>query len=235
MAFVSSFSPSLQTKSSASSSFTGLQCRQQRSRVARRPSVVRMVAAKPAVDKKDVTNLSDRALTLMSYIRGHKSVFSPGEGFVSVTTTLFKKNDTGRTFTPRDQLDTNANVLPGFDVAAYMYDNADALIEQAVELTLSKMSTSSTVSVENQKDILSYDFHAVLRAISYGAACQTANYIHPVNIGMMKMLHDEAEIPGAAVAAALESVRDTVVSHLNDDGLKKSTVECFNAARDALA
>lgn len=208
-----------------------------------------MVAAQPkdaagttktkAASSNTAAVLSDQAIVLMSYLRGHKSVFLPGTGFKGSTAALFKKNDTAREFTPEDQLETNASLLPGAAVAGIMVRTSDTLISQAVETTMSVWTSTKNGSADESEqdivaDVLKYNYEALFRAVSYGAACQAVDYLHPDNIAMMKMLHEEVGIPATAVAAGIDAVRDTVVEQVDDDAVRESTVQCFNAARDAL-
>lgn len=250
MAFVPSIA--VRTRTWTTTDVTGMQQRapqRQRSRtsyVARRRHDTRMVAAQPKdaagttktkTASTDTTAvLSDQAIVLMSYLRGHKSVFLPGNGFKGSTAALFKKNDTARAFTPEDQLETNARLLPGGTVAGIMVRTSDTLISQAVQTTLSAWSNGSADESEQDviADVLKYNYEALFRAVSYGAACQAVDYLHPDNIAMMKMLHEEVGIPAVAVAAGIDAVRDAVVEQVDDDAVHESTVQCFDAARDAL-
>lgn len=253
MAFVPSIA--VRTRTWTTTDVAGMQQRvpqRQRSRishVARRRHNTRMVAAQPKdTAGKTKTNtaspdttavLSDQAIVLLSYLRGHKSVFLPGNGFKGSTAALCKKNDTAREFTPEDQLETNASLLPGVAVAGIMVRTSDELILQAVQTTLSAWGSTKKGSPDESEqdviaDVLKYNYEALFRAVSYGAACQAVDYLHPDNIAMMKMLHEEMGVPSTAVAAGIDAVRDAVVEQVDDDAVSESTAQCFDAARDAL-
>lgn len=181
----------------------------------------------------NATELSVRAIELMSYVRGHKSIFRPGEGFTSVSATLFRKNDTGRSFTPLDELATNASMLPAGDVAAYMVVNSDALIDTAFDAAVAVMPAIADDATLT--DILRHDLTALLRTISYGAAAGTVDFIHDNNIGMMAMLHKEVDIADNVFPTALHSARDSVAAALSDPTMIDAAVTSFDTAVDALA
>lgn len=200
-------------------------------------AVTRMIAAEPIVETSTKTELSDHALTLNSYIRGHKFVFQPGDGFSATTSNLFKKNDTARVFTPLDELETNDLHLPGRAVAAVMVSQKDALIDLALSAAEDHLPTAR--SDETMSDILSYNIDTLLRAISYGAACQSSDFLHLNNVGIMKLLHEDVSISHATISAALSAVKKYVLAHVSevadDASVVESTAECFDIVIDALA
>lgn len=194
----------------------------------RRPhnrAATRMIATEPMTDVPLKTELSDNALVLMSYIRGHKSIFRPGKGFTSTTTTLFKKNDTARLFTPMDELETNKAVLPGGEVAGFMVSRKDDLMSTALQAA---ESVSSSISSDDVLlDIFKYDMTALLRAISYGVATGSSEFLHENNITIMKLLHDDVGISELVIPSALNAVKDFIVANVSDPSVAKSTVNCF--------
>lgn len=186
----------------------------------------RMIATEPVLEEATKTELSDRAITLISYIRGHKSVFQPGRGFTAASTTLFKKNDTARQFTSMEELVTNDYTLPGGQIAAIMVDQKDDLLLTAMDAAESVMPSAKTD--ETIIDILHYDISALLRAISYGAACQSLDFLHENNVNMMKALHDEAGIPSIVVPTAINAVKDVVLEQVSDRIVAETTAVCFD-------
>lgn len=181
-----------------------------------------MIAAEP----KAPTKLSKRATELLSYLGAHKSIFRPGTGFNSGTATFFRKNDTGRSFAPLDELATNAHLLPGGPVAASMLVQIDDLIETCYQSALSNFPALEADQV--LKDIFQNDVRSLLRIVSYGAACQTTDFIHENNLGMLKLLHEELGFPTGLVADAVRVAKDEVLNQVNDASLVENTAECFD-------
>lgn len=224
MAFVPVFS----LRSNALGTPRNSLCRVPLRRRAAHASVPRMVATEPVTEPATSEDtLSERAMELMSYIRGHKSIFRPGIGFSSVAGTLSRKNDTVRMFTPPDELQTNAKELPGVSVALLLHDQADALTDAAQQAAKEVHPCVSSDDIVT--DIFRYDVNAILRAISYGAAVQTNDFLHDNNAAMMTALHDEVGIPSQAMLAALNAVKDIVLPQV-DDNLRDSTASCFQTA-----
>lgn len=228
MAFVPALSLGLSTLGTRHNSL----CRASQRRRAVRAHVPQMVATEPVTEASTSETLSERAMELMSYVRGHKSIFRPGVGFSSVSGTLCRKNDTARLLTPPDELETNAKELPGVSVARVIYDQADSLVNAAQNAAEDVYPLLA--SDEFLADIVRHDVSAVLRAISFGVAVQSKDFLHDNNSALMKALHDEVDIPGDAMVAALNTVRDTVLSQINND-LRDVTASCFQAACDIFA
>lgn len=198
------------------------------SRLSSSLSPMRMIATEPsapAVTVPAVTPLTPRAVELLSYIRGHKSIFRPGVGFNSTTITLFRKSDTGRLFTPPDELSTNAHVLPAVDVAAFIHDNNQEIVESGVAAVVAIMPEVDTD--DRLRDILHHNFKTILRAVSYAAAVQVFDFVHENNIGMMRMLHEELGVSSNTIATAVEAMRDIILTSVTDADLVKSTTTCF--------
>lgn len=188
----------------------------------RRPTP-RMIATEP---QKTSTELSVRALELLSYVRGHKSIFNPGVGFNSTQATLCRKNDTAYAFTPLEELATNAYMLPGGSVAAFMVVQEEELVDVA---TKAAFKTAKTIqNDEKLSEIVSYDFRSIIRVVSYGSACKSVDFIHANNLGMMKMLHKEVGIPAEADVTGLEAAKEAVLAQITDSTLVDSTAACFD-------
>lgn len=187
----------------------------------------RMVAVEPT---KTGTVLSQHAQDLMSYVRGHKSIFRAGEDFDSTQVTLFRKNDTGRSFTPLDELATNAHVLPGGSVAAMLLVQKDEFTK--IALSAIEKQSPHIMDDDTLYGILEYDLIVLLRTISYGAACQVTDFIHDNNMGVMKMLHDEAGIPKDSIPTAIIAVKEAVLSQIAEADLIDSTGQCFDVVHD---
>lgn len=198
-------------------------------RHAPRPALLRMVATEPATT---TTTLSLKARELLSYVRGHKSIFHPGDGFTATHCALFRKNDTGRCFTPLVELATNAHMLPAGSVAAMMVVQEDSLVETAVEAVFEKYPMLR--DDETLLEIVSFDLRYLLRVISYGAACQSTDFIHTNNIGMMKMLHEEVGFPVNADQIGLNAARKAVLSQ-SDSAFLDTTTACFDVVINHLS
>eukprot|EP00177_Eucheuma_denticulatum_P003857 GFKZ01006982.1.p2 GENE.GFKZ01006982.1~~GFKZ01006982.1.p2 ORF type:complete len:225 (+),score=41.80 GFKZ01006982.1:255-929(+) len=193
----------------------------------------RMIATEPtttpstkATPPSTATDLSTVATTLLSYVRGHKSIFRPGRGFNSTHATLFRKNDTGRLLTPLDELATNAHVLPGGSVAAVMLVQEEDIVTKALAAMGGEIGGLETGSVVSE--ILEFDLRYMLRVISYGIASGSEDFLHENNWGMMKMLHREVGIAVAVDVKGLRVARDVVVSHVSDQALADLTTRCFD-------
>lgn len=197
-----------------------------------RRSVMRMVATEPVTEEVTTTSLSERAMELMSYVRGHKSIFQAGKGFYSVPGTLFRKNDTARLFTPVDELHTNASELPGMPVALFMVENSDALVDTAFEAA--QQVYPSLGSDDDIVDILRYDVLTILRTVSYGAAVKSNDFLQGNNAAMLRLLHEEVGIPREAMTAALNAAKDMVINGV-DAELRDSTASCFRVVLDIFA
>lgn len=228
MAFVPALPVSLNTLGTRHNSL----CRVLLRRRSIRAIVPRMVATEPVTEASTSETLSDRAMELISYIRGHKSIFRPGIGFSSVSGTLCRKNDTARLFTPPDELKTNAKELPGVSVALLIHDQAESLIEAALNAAENVYPPST--SDQLIADIVHHDLTTVLRAVSFGIAVRSEDFLHDNNAAMMKALHDEVGFPGQAMVAALNTIRDIILSQTGND-LHDITASCFQAACDVFA
>lgn len=183
--------------------------------------------------QQTATELSIKARELLSYVRGHKSIFRPGQGFNSTQVTLFRKNDTGRCFTPLDELATNARMLPGGSVAAFMVVQEDQLVETAVNAAYAV--ADNIKSDDTLTEIISFDLRYLLRVISYGAATKSTNFIYENNLGMMKMLHREVGLPSVADVAGLKAAKDAVIAQITDSSLVDSTAACFDVVIEFLS
>lgn len=186
-----------------------------------------MVATEQTERKYVVTT---RAVELISYIRGHKSLFNPGQGFSSVQAALFRKNDTARIFVPEEEIVTNAQHLPGKHVLEIVLEDSDTIAEKGLQALcdiLPNVKDSEEVAA-----ILKFDLLYVLRVVSYGASVKSTDFVHDNNIGIMNMVHEELEVAGAPVIAAVEAMRDYVVSRMSDNELIASTIACFDVVLD---
>ena len=175
--------------------------------------------------------LSRHARDLRGYIRAHKSIFSPGAGFLATTITLTRKNDTGRMLIPAVELETNAHVLPGRGGAEYILENNDALVEKAVNTVLAAIPDVS----DEVAEIVRYDLGYVLRVTSYAVAVQSTDFLHDNNLAIMRELHAEAKIPVSVFCEALIAMGEEVASTLSDEAIAATTRDCFKVISDALA
>lgn len=175
---------------------------------------------------KTKVKLSRRAADLLGYIRGHKSVFQAGEGFKSTQAALCRKNDTGHFFIPKQELECNAEALPGKAVAEMILEKNAEIIEQAKEEAVK--SGPSLADSKEIIDIVEHDLSYLLRVISYGIACGSTNFIHANNMGIMKVLHKEIGVQGAPMIAGLKSMKGSVESGVNGATEKEITAACFD-------
>lgn len=166
-------------------------------------------------------------MELLSWVRAHKSIFSPGIGFTATHLALYRKNDTGRCLVPADELDCNASMLPGVDVARSILENHDAIVEKAKADVL-----AVAPELEDEESpitsIFWHDLAYFLRVVSYGIAVTSSDYIHANNLGMVKELYSEIGLSPAAVSTGINSLKSSVLADVSDAELKKSTSECFD-------
>jgi Phycobilisome protein len=196
-----------------------------------RHASVRMVTAS---DKDTATDtvLSHRAAQLLGYLRAHKSIFSPGLGFKATHLALYRKNDTGKSLVPEDELVTNAAMLPGVDVARLMLQIRDETLEHAKEQVLAvapAMAEDATLA-----NMLWFDLAYIFRVASYGIGVTSLNFIHEDNISMLKELYEEIGMPKVAVSTGINSLKEAVTSRVLDENLKQISSDCFDAISSRL-
>lgn len=145
-------------------------------------SQTRMVAAEATL------SMTPEAVTLLSFLRAHKSLFSPGVGYNATSSALMRKNDTGKSAVPTEELDTNAFFLPGKPVGEALLVHWDEVVEAgraSLSASLPGVSPDSDVG-----KVLYYDVLMLLRVISYGVLVQNVNFLHENNMAMLVALYD---------------------------------------------
>lgn len=145
-------------------------------------SQTRMVAAEATL------SMTPNAVTLLSFLRAHKSLFSPGVGYNATSSALMRKNDTGKSAVPAAELDTNAYFLPGKPVGEALLAHWDEVVEAgraSLAASLPGVSPDSDVG-----KVLYYDVVMLLRIISYGVLVQNVNFLHENNMAMLVALYD---------------------------------------------
>lgn len=180
-----------------------------------------MIATEPTTS----TEISSTAKYLLSYLRGHKSIFRAGDGFNSTQATLFRKSDTSRLFTPLEELATNAHVLPGGSVAALFIVKEEDTVQQAVDAAKTRLGAQFSDVVLR---VLEFDLRYMLRVISYAVACQSVDFMHHNNWGIMKMLHAEVGISPEADVAGLIKAKEVVLAQITEPHLVEPTAACFD-------
>lgn len=154
----------------------------------------RMVAAEATL------SMTPEAVTLLSFLRAHKSLFSPGSGYNATSSALMRKNDTGKSAVPTEELDTNAYFLPGKPVGEALLAHWDEVVEAgraSLAASLPGVSPDSDVG-----KVLYYDVLMLLRIISYGVLVQNVNFLHKNNTAMLVALYDVRWHGGVAVLDA---------------------------------
>lgn len=142
----------------------------------------RMVAAEATL------SMTPEATTLLSFLRAHKSLFSPGDGYNATTAALMRKNDTGKSAVPSVELDTNAFFLPGKPAGEALLAHWDEVVEvgrASLAASLPGVAADSDVG-----KVLYYDVLMLLRIISYGVLVQNVNFLHENNMAMIVALYD---------------------------------------------
>lgn len=199
----------------------------------RRPMAMVATAASPATDATSGAKLSLRARDLISYIRAHKSIFDPGEGFGSQVITLCRKNDTGRFFIPADELETNRALLPGAQVAEHILNQKAALIDAAAAAVFASQKDAG----ENPlvAEVVRHDLMYILRVVSYAIAAGSPNFVHENNLGMMKSLHAEIGLSSPAVVAGLKKLSDSIAAEAEMPDAKATTLRCFQIVTEFMS
>jgi Phycobilisome protein len=176
--------------------------------------------------------LSDRAAELLSWVRAHKSIFSPGTGFTATHLALFRKNDTARCMVPAIELDCNAEMLPGVAVARAMLERADEIFEAAKAVVLKEMPALE--SEEAVAKIMYHDLRYFLRVTSYGIACGSPNFIHVNNLGIVKQLYAEIGLTDSTVQAGIASLKASVLADASSAEEMENVARCFDSLSEAL-
>lgn len=171
--------------------------------------------------------LSAKATDLKSYIRAHKSIFYPGEGFLAMASALTRKNDTGRCLIPAVELETNAHILPGRVAAEYILNSAEELVKAAIEQVGADKGTQA-------EEIVTYDMNYVLRVTSYAVAVGSLNFIDANNLGMMRELHQEVGINAKRFSKAVANIGEKIAAAMEDQSVAENTKACFVTIADAL-
>ncbi|PXF41822.1 hypothetical protein BWQ96_08470 [Gracilariopsis chorda] len=170
-------------------------------------------------ERERTATLSRRAAKLQSYLRGHKSILRPGEGFSSTTATLFRKNDTALLLTPLEELATNAHMLPGGSVAATIFVSQEQISTMMQDL--------SDGMAEDKAAVFQSSMAQLVRIISYGIAAGSLDFVHENNIGIMNLLHKEVGLEAQVLHSALRQVRDFIVQQVTEPDLVQLTNDCF--------
>lgn len=145
-------------------------------------SQTRMVAAEATL------SMTPDAVTLLSFLRAHKSLFSPGVGYNATSSALMRKNDTGKSAVPAEELDTNADFLPGKAVGEALLTHWDEVVEAGRASLAASLPGVAPDSDEGK--VLYYDVVMLLRIISYGVLVQNVNFLHENNMAMLVALYD---------------------------------------------
>ncbi|OSX74897.1 hypothetical protein BU14_0262s0014 [Porphyra umbilicalis] len=180
--------------------------------------LTRMVAAEATL------SMTPEATTLLSFLRAHKSLFSPGDGYNATTAALMRKNDTGKSPVPSVELDTNAFFLPGKPAGEALLAHWDEVVEAgraSLAASLPGVAADSDVG-----KVLYYDMLMLLRIISYGVLVQNVNFLHENNMAMLVALYDEMGVPAAVMPTAVRVMKDFTLK-LIDAGVADGTAACF--------
>jgi hypothetical protein len=195
---------------------------------ARRPAPHMVATAAPSG-----AALSGRAEELLSWVRAHKSIFSPGAGFTATHLALYRKNDTARCMVPADELDCNADMLPGVEVARVMLEKADATFEAAKAAVLKVAPELATEDA--MAKIFWHDLRYYARVASYGIGCGSTDYLHANNLGMVRELYREIGLSGQAVQTGIATLKATVLEDVSDPAMASLVADCFDVLADSMA
>lgn len=190
----------------------------------RRPTMV--AAAAPPSEE-----LSYRASQLLSYVRAHKSIFSPGLGFTASHLALFRKNDTARCMVPAEELECNAALLPGVSVASAMADVSETAFEDARKAVAAAQADMG----EKVTAIIEHDLKYFARVVSYAVACGSDDFIHQNNMGMVRELYAEIGLETKAVLAGVESLRVSTMACASGAKEEKIVADVFVKLIEALS
>lgn len=185
----------------------------------------RMVAAEATL------SMTPEAVTLLSFLRAHKSLFSPGVGYNATSSALMRKNDTGKSAVPAEELDTNAYFLPGKPVGEALLAHWDEVLEAgraSLSASLPGVSPDSDVG-----KVLYYDVLMLLRIISYGVLVQNVNFLHENNMAMLVALYDEMSVPPSVMPTVVRAMKDATIKLIDAD-LVDGTSACFEEVAQGL-
>lgn len=188
-------------------------------------SQTRMVAAEATL------SMTPNAVTLLSFLRAHKSLFSPGVGYNATSSALMRKNDTGKSAVPAAELDTNAYFLPGKPVGEALLAHWDEVVEAgraSLAASLPGVSPDSDVG-----KVLYYDVVMLLRIISYGVLVQNVNFLHENNMAMLVALYDEMSVPSSVMPTVVRAMKDATIKLIDAD-LVDGTSACFEEVAQGL-
>lgn len=197
----------------------------------------RVVAAGPArlstrmVAAEATLSMTPNAVTLLSFLRAHKSLFSPGVGYNATSSALMRKNDTGKSAVPAAELDTNAYFLPGKPVGEALLAHWDEVVEAgraSLAASLPGVSPDSDVG-----KVLYYDVVMLLRIISYGVLVQNVNFLHENNMAMLVALYDEMSVPSSVMPTVVRAMKDATIKLIDAD-LVDGTSACFEEVAQGL-
>lgn len=186
-----------------------------------------MVAAKT----ENTSAISGRAAELLGYVRAHKSIFSPGTGFNSTHAALFRKNDTGKSLVPEEELETNKGVLDGVETARYILGSYDDIVESA-----KAAAKSAAPSLDDTAAGIVYaDLAYYLRILSYATAAGSTDFLHKENLALHAEMYSELKVPVEAVVAGITAMKDTVLNNAPSAAVKDTTSACFETLASALS
>lgn len=175
--------------------------------------------------------MTPNAVTLLSFLRAHKSLFSPGVGYNATSSALMRKNDTGKSAVPAAELDTNAYFLPGKPVGEALLAHWDEVVEAgraSLAASLPGVSPDSDVG-----KVLYYDVVMLLRIISYGVLVQNVNFLHENNMAMLVALYDEMSVPSSVMPTVVRAMKDATIKLIDAD-LVDGTSACFEEVAQGL-
>jgi Phycobilisome protein len=134
---------------------------------------------------------------------------------------------------PEEELNTNARMLPGVEVARAMLLSKDEVVGKAIAEV-----SAAVPGIADDEVVAKIFFHDIAyfyRVLSYAVAVTSADFMHANNVGMVRALYAEIGLPDVAVTTALASLKASTLALTSDPSLAKSTASCFDALSAAMS
>jgi hypothetical protein len=173
--------------------------------------------------------MSQRAQSLRAFLRGHKSLFRPGEGFHTEVALTCTKNDTAQLFVPLEELESyrGRRGFPGADVVAVISQNAGAIVEAGIkaaqvqkELYEGK-NLGQLSRLEAIEEQIANDLSDQLRVVSYAVLAQDedaapVDFLHKRNVALVLELYQELGVDLGRIDAGWKAMAHAIQELLGD-------------------
>jgi len=168
-----------------------------------------MVTTNPSENKNVVSttfeDLGPVAIRNLSYVRGHRSIFSPAVGFSSINGALFLKNDTARTFVNDEQI-KHAQGLVNPQMGSKIRDHKDEICKHAMEKVLAKHPEFAKQAFAVKTATV--DAEWFLRVVSYAIAGGSTTFLNMESLSFYPGIYEDASFVKAGVPFLVDLVNE---------------------------